>query len=253
MLKVENLSKKFGIINAVDDISFEIEKGEIFSLVGESGCGKTTTGRLILRLLEPDCGRILFEGIDILKKSQSELKKMRKNFQIIFQDPYTSLNPRMRVGDIIEEPLKVFGIDAGAATLPHLLEMVGLPLNYVKRFPHELSGGERQRVGIARAIILNPKFLIADEVVSSLDVIIQAQILDVLKRIKSHLSLTILFIAHDLAVVGSLADRVAVMNHGKIVEIGNKDIIFSNPSHSYTKKLLCAVPIPDPIKSKFRK
>ena len=225
LIGIKNLTKSFNRICAVNDVSLNIEAGEILGLVGESGSGKSTLARLILKLIEPDAGTIEYGGI----------KNIRRECQIVFQDPQTSLNPRIRIGEAIAEPALIHGFEA---RVPALLELVKLPKEYAKRWPHELSGGERQRVGIARALALDPKFLILDEPVSSLDVLIQVEILKLLKELKTRLNLTYLFIAHDLAVIGYMCDRIAVMKEGRIVEIGSRDEVLKAPKETYTRKLL---------------
>ena len=245
MFKVKNLTKIFGSIKAVDDVSFNIMKGEILGLVGESGSGKTTTGRILLRLISPTSGTVKYSGKDIFELKNEELKKFREEAQVIFQDPYTSLNPRMRVGETIGEPVLIHNLvekDKIKERIGELLNLVHLPAYYSQRYPHELSGGERQRVGIARALATNPKFLVADEPVSSLDVTVQAEILKLLLELKTKLGLTILFIAHDLMIVQNLCDRVAVMQKGKLVEKGVTEKIFCHPTHPYTKILLESIP-----------
>jgi peptide/nickel transport system ATP-binding protein len=250
------LDRHIGDIKAVDDISLTIERGETLGLVGESGCGKSTVGRAILRLYEPTDGRIIFDGQDITHLGESELRPLRRRMQMVFQDPYASLNPRHSVGRMVGEPLRVHGL-AGRRGLGgrvrELLEIVGLPKDAVSRYPHEFSGGQRQRIGLARALAVNPDFVVADEPVSALDVSIQAQIINLLEQLQQDFDLTYLFIAHDLAVVRHISDRIAVMYLGTIVEIAPADDLYDDPLHPYTISLLSAVPIPDPVVEKERK
>lgn len=263
LLEVKNLSKNFtsrvrlgaekSVVQAVSNISFEVAHGESLGLVGESGCGKSTTGRMVAKLIEPTSGQIIFNGQDITKFSEKDMKPIRGDIQMIFQDPFSSLNPRQTVGSIIGMPFKVNGIEPKQGLKPkvqELLEMVGLNPEHYNRFPHEFSGGQRQRIGIARAIALNPKLLICDEPVSALDVSIQAQILNLLNDLRRELNLSLIFIAHDLAVVRNFCDRVAVMYLGKLAEVGSGDEIFDHPHHPYSKALLSAVPVPNPLRTK---
>ncbi|MDR3541556.1 MAG: ATP-binding cassette domain-containing protein [Desulfosporosinus sp.] len=243
------LNKEVGRVHAVEQISFNISKGETLGLVGESGCGKSTTGRLILRLIEPTSGDIIFNGQRINDLSQNELRRLRKEMQIVFQDPMASLNPRMTVGDLIAEPMHVHGIYKGENKdkyVRELLEAVGLRPNHMYCFPRELSGGMRQRIGIARALSLKPKLIVADEPVSALDVSIRSQIINLLEDLQEEFNLTYLFIAHDMSVVKHISDRVGVMYLGKIVELAPKPLLFANPLHPYTQALLSAIPIPTP-------
>ena len=249
------LRRRVGWVKAVDDVSFAIKRGETLGLVGESGCGKTTVGRSIIRLLKPNEGQILFEGKDILKLPSDEMKKTRKDLQIIFQDPYGSLNPRMPVGDIIGEGLMVHGMKnrkEREEIVQYFLSVVGLRKEYVRRYPHEFSGGQRQRIGIARALALRPKFVVGDEPVSALDVSIQSQVLNLLKDLQKEFGLTYLFIAHDLSVVEYISDRVGVMYLGKLVELASSDELYANPRMPYTQALLSAIPVPDPTVKKQR-
>jgi peptide/nickel transport system ATP-binding protein len=260
LLQVRGLHKRFPVrgsllsrqrleVHAVEDVSFTIERGQVVGLVGESGSGKTTTGRAILRLIEPTSGEIVFDGVDLVKLSKAEMRTYRKRMQIIFQDPFASLNPRMTVGGIIGEGLGIHKLASGAARrarVADLLERVGLRADHMSRYPHEFSGGQRQRIGIARALAVDPVFIVADEPVSALDVSIQAQVINLLRELKSQLNLTMLFIAHDLGVVEYLSDHVIVMYLGRIMEIAPARELYRNPIHPYTEALLSAIPIPDP-------
>jgi oligopeptide transport system ATP-binding protein len=253
------IERKVGEVKAVNGVSFDIAQGETLGLVGESGSGKSTTGYCVLQLLKPTSGSVKFEGVELTELGREELRRMRREMQIIFQDPYSSLDPRMTVGDIVGEPLIVHGIGSRkerALRIRELLDLVGFNPSFTNRYPHEFSGGQRQRIGIARALALSPKLIVCDEPVSALDVSIQAQILNLLKDLQENLrdlGLTYLFIAHDLAVVRAMSDRIAVMNRGELVEIGPAEQVYSNPQDDYTKALLSAVPIPDPRAMKERK
>ena len=243
------IDRHVGDVKAVDGVTFDITRGETLGLVGESGCGKTTVGRTILRLYDPTEGRIIFEGNDIARLAQREMRKLRGRMQMVFQDPYSSLNPRQNVGNLIAEPLKIHGIASGddaRRRAEELLDIVGLPKASTARYPHEFSGGQRQRIGLARALALNPDLIVADEPVSALDVSIQAQMVNLLEELQEEFDLTYLFIAHDLAVVRHISDRIAVMYLGRIVEVASADELYASPRHPYTSALLSAVPIPDP-------
>jgi len=246
------LSRKKNYLKAVDGVDLKIYKGETIGIVGESGCGKSTTGRLILRLLEPTEGKIFFEGKDITSLDKNELKGMRKDFQMVFQDPYACLNPRLSIKSIIEEPLKThrYSPKERKKIVKELLGKVGIPKSYMDRYPHEFSGGQRQRIGIARALTLNPKFIVADEPVAALDVSIQAQILNLMSDLQDEFNLTYLFIAHDLSVVQYISDRIGVMYLGSMVELSESQEIFDYTIHPYTRALLSAIPIPDPEANK---
>ncbi|WP_462413320.1 ABC transporter ATP-binding protein [Neobacillus sp. Marseille-QA0830] len=260
LLKVEHLKKYFpisggifgrkvGEVRAVDGVSFTLKKGETFGLVGESGCGKSTTGRMLLRLIEPSAGMIEFDGTSLTDLSKKQMRKKRRDIQMIFQDPYGSLNPRYTVQQIIEQPLKVHGLGTPkdrARIVEELLETVGLDAYAASRYPHQFSGGQRQRIGIARALAVRPKLIVADEPVSALDVSIQSQVLNLLKDLQSEFQLTYVFISHDLGVVRHISDRVGVMYLGRLVEVADSDRLYENPKHPYTKALLSAVPVPDP-------
>lgn len=266
LVEVKDLVKQFPIksgilqrqtatVDAVDKVNLKIKKGESIGLVGESGCGKTTLGRMLVRLLEPTSGTIAFEGHDITHLKGSAIKPFRKKVQIIFQDPFSSLDPRTQVGDSISEGLRLHGIGnrkERRARVNRMLDLVGLEPSHAGRYPHEFSGGQRQRIGLARALILEPEFLVADEPVSALDVSVQAQVLNLLKELQQELGLTLLFIAHNLGVVEHISDRVAVMYLGRIVEITDRERLYANPVHPYTEALLSAIPIPDPDRPRIR-
>lgn len=266
LLNVKNLKKYFeirggllkrvtGYVKAVDDVSFTVYQGETLGIVGESGCGKSTTGRTILRLLEPTAGQVCFDGVDLAKLSREEMRRKRKDIQMVFQDPYASLNPRMTVNDIIGEALPAHGVTDKqeiSRRVKETLELCGLTAEQGRRYPHEFSGGQRQRVGIARALILRPKLIIADEPVSALDVSIQAQIINLLQDLQAQLGLTYLFISHDLSVVRHISNRVGVMYLGRMMELGSAAELYENPRHPYTQALLSAIPLADPLAKRER-
>ena len=250
------LQRHVGDVKAVDGLDFDIFPGETLGLVGESGCGKSTTGRSILQLYKPTGGTVQFEGKDLVNMKGEELRKMRRQMQMIFQDPYASLNPRMTVGSIVSEPMEVHNIGTRAERLERvkeLLKVVGLNPYFINRYPHEFSGGQRQRIGVARALAVNPSFIVCDEPISALDVSIQAQVINLLEDLQAQFNLTYLFIAHDLSVVRHISDRIAVMYLGKIMELADRDELYRNPMHPYTQALLSAVPIPDPVIEEKRK
>ncbi len=266
LVQVRDLTKQFPVrggilqrtvatVNAVAGVDLDIAKGETVGLVGESGCGKTTLGRMLVRLLEPTSGSIVFDGTDVTHLSGKDLGRFRQDVQIIFQDPYASLDPRTTVGNSIAEGLRIHRIgddDERRRRVRRMLEVVGMAPRYAERYPHEFSGGQRQRIGIARALILEPKFVVADEPVSALDVSVQAQVLNLLRELQSELGLTLLFVAHNLAVVEHISDRVAVMYLGRIVELTDRDTLYASPAHPYTEALLSAIPIPDPTRARSR-
>lgn len=267
LLKVEDLKMHFpiyrgvfqrqvGAVHAVDGVSFDVKRGETLGLVGESGCGKSTTGRTILQLYKPTAGNVHFDGVDLVNLKGEEMRKTRRKIQMIFQDPYASLNPRMTVSDIVGEPLMVHSVATGKEIqerVAHLLELVNLNPSFASRYPHEFSGGQRQRIGVARALALQPSFIICDEPISALDVSIQAQVVNLLEELQEQFNLTYLFIAHDLSMVRHISKRVAVMYLGVIMELADRDELYYEPLHPYTQALLSAVPIPDPIADEKRK
>ena len=266
LLVVKNLKKYYpitggvlggevGVVKAVDDVSFSVKRGQTLGLVGESGCGKSTTGRALLRLIEPTAGEVHFDGVNVTTLAADEMRKMRRDMQIVFQDPFASLNPRHNIEKILEEPLVVHGIGTSAERkkrVEEMLEVVGLSSYHARRYPHQFSGGQRQRIGIARALMLNPKLIVADEPVSALDVSIQSQVLNLMRDLQRDLGLTYLFIAHDLSVVRHISNRVGVMYLGRIVELTSSEQLYGNPLHPYTKALLSAVPTPDPDAARDR-
>jgi oligopeptide transport system ATP-binding protein len=267
VLKAENLVKYYpikagvlrrtvGQVKAVDGVSFELYKGETLGIVGESGCGKSTLGRMLMRLEEPTGGKLTFDGVDVYSQTGGDMRRLRRDIQIVFQDPYTSLNPRKTVGDIVGEPFEihrdVVAKGSRRRRVEELLDLVGLNPEHINRYPHQFSGGQRQRIGIARGVALNPKVIICDEPVSALDVSVQAQVVNLLEKLQNELGLAYIFIAHDLSVVRHISDRVGVMYLGKLVELGDEDQIYSRPTHPYTQALLSAVPLPDPTMRKMR-
>ncbi len=266
LLEVRDLIKHFpirrglfgreaGQVRAVDGVSFDVRQGEVLGLVGESGCGKTTTGRCILRLIEPDSGTVRFDGRDITRLPRRELRPLRRQMQVIFQDPYSSLNPRLTVGSMLGEALAIHGLARGAKArtrVAELLDLVGLSPDHARRYPHEFSGGQRQRIGVARALAVEPRLIVADEPVSALDVSIQAQIVNLLQELQRKMGLTYLFVAHDLSVVEHISDRVAVMVLGRIVELAGAEALYRAPRHPYTLSLLSAIPVPDPERRRSR-
>ena len=248
--------RQVGAVRAVDGVSFDVRRGETLGLVGESGCGKSTTGRTILQLYKPTAGEVIFDGTDLVHLKGEQMRQMRRRMQMIFQDPYASLNPRMTVAQLVGEPLMVHNVATGAEInerVEHLLEVVNLNPAFAGRYPHEFSGGQRQRIGVARALALQPSFIICDEPISALDVSIQAQVVNLLEELQAQFNLTYLFIAHDLSMVRHISDRVAVMYLGVIVELATRDELYSKPLHPYTQALLSAVPIPDPVADAKRK
>jgi oligopeptide/dipeptide ABC transporter ATP-binding protein len=266
LLEVRGLVKRFpvrrglfgglsGEVHAVDGVSFDVRRGEVLGLVGESGCGKTTTGRCVLRLIEPTAGEIRFDGADITRLPRRRLRPLRRQMQIVFQDPFSSLNPRLSVGSMLSEPLAIHGIARGARArerVAELLELVGLSPDHARRYPHEFSGGQRQRLGLARALAVEPRLIVADEPVSALDVSVRAQVLNLLLDLQRRLGLTYLFVAHDLAVVEHVSDRVAVMYLGRIVEVADAPALYAAPRHPYTVALLSAIPVADPDRPRGR-
>jgi oligopeptide transport system ATP-binding protein len=267
LLRVENLTKHFpitrgiliqrevGAVQAVDKVNFDIREGETLGLVGESGCGKSTTGRVILQLYRPTAGKVFYRDRDLTELKGEPLRRARRDMQMVFQDPYASLNPRMTVGNIISEPLEVHGIGKGKERrerVQDLLRLVGLSPHFLNRYPHEFSGGQRQRIGVARALALQPEFMVLDEPISALDVSIQAQVVNLFEELQETFGLTYLFIAHDLSMVRHISDRTAVMYLGKVVELASRDELYNHPLHPYTQALLSAVPIPDPVRERKR-